>query len=122
MDLAFDALIMLRLWGLMPDPNSYSCMMDIVCSQSDNIWRVTLLLSRIKEDGLVADSNMYWKFVSTPIPTLTWAGLEVIGSVYWTDICLLCCPLLKKQRSLPLNDVWLLWSFQVNYFMYTPVL
>jgi len=62
MDLAFDALIMLRLRGLMPDPDSYSCMMDI-CSRSGDIGRVTLLLSMIKEDGLVVDSDMYWKFM-----------------------------------------------------------
>eukprot|EP00957_Ditylum_brightwellii_P065517 4969794-Ditylum_brightwellii.AAC.1 len=57
MDIAFDALIMLRLQGLMPDPDSYSCMMDIICNQSGDIWQVTLLLSRIKEDGLVVDSG-----------------------------------------------------------------
>eukprot|EP00957_Ditylum_brightwellii_P148292 11290675-Ditylum_brightwellii.AAC.1 len=75
----------------------------------------------IKEDGLVVDNNMYWKFMPTPMPTLPWGGLEMMDLVYWMNIYLLHCPLLKKQRSLPLNDVWLSWSSQVN-FMYKPVL
>lgn len=61
--LAFEMLTMLKKRGLKADPESYQCLIDS-CGRVGDTKKATDLLSKMHEDGIVADGVVYSSLVS----------------------------------------------------------
>ena len=61
--IAFEMLKMMKERGLRADPEAYQCLID-ACGRCGDTARATQLLSRMHEDGIVADGVVYSSLVS----------------------------------------------------------
>jgi len=61
--IAFDILECMKLRNLKADPESYQCLME-ACGKCGDTKRVSQLLVRMHEDGIVADSAVYSSLVT----------------------------------------------------------
>ncbi|KAL7537211.1 hypothetical protein ACHAXR_007661 [Thalassiosira sp. AJA248-18] len=61
--IAFEMLQMMKERGLRADPEAYQCLID-ACGRCGDTDRATQLLSRMHEDGIVADGVVYSSLVS----------------------------------------------------------
>jgi len=61
--IAFEMLRMMKERGLKADPEAYQCLID-ACGRCGDTDRATQLLSRMHEDGIVADGVVYSSLVS----------------------------------------------------------
>eukprot|EP00592_Proboscia_alata_P008052 CAMPEP_0194357832 /NCGR_PEP_ID=MMETSP0174-20130528/5259_1 /TAXON_ID=216777 /ORGANISM="Proboscia alata, Strain PI-D3" /LENGTH=1345 /DNA_ID=CAMNT_0039128017 /DNA_START=35 /DNA_END=4069 /DNA_ORIENTATION=+ len=72
--LAFDILEMMRERILKADPEAYQCLID-ACGRCGDTERATKLLSRMHEDGIVADGVVYACLVSAFSAESAWKKL-----------------------------------------------
>ncbi len=61
--IAFEMLKMMKERGLRADPEAYQCLID-ACGRCGDTDRATQLLSRMHEDGIVADGVVYSSLVA----------------------------------------------------------
>ena len=61
--IAFEMLKMMKERGLRADPEAYQCLID-ACGRCGDTGRATQLLTRMHEDGIVADGVVYSSLVS----------------------------------------------------------
>lgn len=63
LSIAFEMLKMMKERGLRADPEAYECLID-ACGRCGDTDRATELLSRMHEDGIVADGVVYSSLVA----------------------------------------------------------
>jgi pentatricopeptide repeat protein len=88
--LAFEILECMKLRKLKAEPESYHCLMD-ACGKCGDTQRVSQLLVRMHEDGIVADSAVYSSLVtafsSDTVLNVTTTGIDesyLPGEVYFS--------------------------------------
>eukprot|EP00547_Thalassionema_nitzschioides_P001189 CAMPEP_0194213988 /NCGR_PEP_ID=MMETSP0156-20130528/14968_1 /TAXON_ID=33649 /ORGANISM="Thalassionema nitzschioides, Strain L26-B" /LENGTH=1426 /DNA_ID=CAMNT_0038942151 /DNA_START=27 /DNA_END=4304 /DNA_ORIENTATION=- len=83
--LAFEMLTMLKKRGLKADPESYQCLIDS-CGRVGDTKKATDLLSKMHEDGIVADGVVYSSLVSAFSAESAWKQASGDGKTQDEDL------------------------------------
>ena len=96
--IAFEMLSMMKERGLRADPEAYECLID-ACGRCGDTSRATQLLSRMHDDGIVADGVVYSSLIAAFSVQNTWKRVsgefqeELPGETYCASMPLVSLPL-----------------------------